>query len=36
VGVDIGSTSLKLAEVVGNYEKYTLKSLPRYPWSGAS
>lgn len=31
MGVDIGSTSLKLAEVVGNYEKYTLKKLAQIP-----
>ncbi len=31
VGIDIGSTSLKLAEISGSYEKYTLKKLAQIP-----
>jgi len=30
-GIDIGSTSLKLAEISGSYEKYSLKKLAQVP-----
>lgn len=31
VGIDIGSTSLKLAEIPGSYEKYSMKKLAQVP-----